>query len=161
MVNLEELYRKQYNIQVSVIQRHVRCRDTAEDIVMEAYARSYKYVSSFDEKRSSIQTWFNRIMFNVLRDHKRRDKGQIQDELTDEVSVGDPMFERTDENLNLIQKEIDKLSNEDTRFVLRLFFILGYRTDEIIKLINVTQTQITSACYRFKKKLSTKYEDLL
>lgn len=158
MIDFDKLYREQYKVQVCVINRCVHNMELSEDIVQEAYSRALKYQTSFDENRSSIKTWFNRIMFNVLRDSKKVSKKVVEEEFDEAGVLEDPKFERSDDNLNLIQSEIDLVRNENTKFILRLFYILGYRTDEIVKVVDVTQTQITSTCWRFKARLLNKYE---
>lgn len=157
MIDFDKFYRKNFKVQVNVINKCVKDRELAEDIVQEAYTRAIIYQSSFREDKSTIKTWFNKIMFNVLHDTTNLNSKLDEQEITDELITPDPAYERNEENLNLIQKEIDEIYNEDHSFILYLFYILGYRTDEIIKVVDVTQTQITSACFRFKKKLLDKY----
>ncbi len=87
MTQLEKLYRdnrKRYVNMMSRILRHDRAG--GEDVVQEAFCRALKFYGSYDERRGKLETWFNTILFNSLRDNQRASKGSGQEE-SDKLSL--------------------------------------------------------------------------
>ena len=160
---IEESYKKNYETQVSIIQRHTPNREMAEDIVQESYARALKYFPSYDPEKSKFNTWFNMIMFNQLREQvgspAYKDSLHVNDdgELVEECVEVVP-YEKIQENFDLISSEIDMVNSDDTRKILDLYYLKGYRSDQISGGLGFSQSKITSSCSRFKLKLMDKYD---
>ena len=60
--------------------------DVAEDVVQESFEKAIKYFPSFDPERGKLSTWFNTILYNVLRDYQTANKDAAE-ECIEEVSV--------------------------------------------------------------------------
>ena len=64
----------------------VRDRDLAEDLTQATFERALRAWSRFDPRRASEATWLLAIAHNLLIDHHRRDRPQV--ELPDERVMG-------------------------------------------------------------------------
>jgi DNA-directed RNA polymerase specialized sigma24 family protein len=62
-------YRANKNNMLKKVYRTAGSVQNAEDIVNESYARALEYYSDAVE---DFDKWFNTIVFNVLRDHKKQ-----------------------------------------------------------------------------------------
>lgn len=154
---LTELYKKVYPIKLKKITKLLK-GDTAlaEDVVQEAFTRAIKYIHLFNEERGSIETWFNAILFNTMRDIQKQERHVA--ELNKEIHFYDlldpakPLI--TPEYLVDIYKYIQNISNRRHRSVLELFFIYGYSSKEISKIeSNMTQSNVTTIVMRFREQL--------
>lgn len=133
--------------------------DTVQDVVQEAYARAVKYQRSYDESRSSVNTWFNTILFNTLRDFQRQHQSQpdIMDEDVDSHYEED-QFSNVSDHFELIEREISCVKRERNKRILRLYYVLGYSSREISQIEEkMTVTNVTTICNRFRKTLKEKY----
>lgn len=154
MINFKEFYDERYKVQVKTIRRHLKQDfEQAEDVVQEAYSRAIKYQASYNPKLSSINTWFNSIMFNILRELKN--KTQYSESYNEETMSDLWAEERTHE---AFEKELNLLKNEKHRHIVELFYRLGYTTVEISQVVpNTTQTNTTTIVSRFRKSLEKKH----
>lgn len=161
MEQIEALYnekRKQYISMMSNILHGDR--SAAEDVVQEAFTRSLRFWDSFDEEKGKLQTWFNRILFNSLRDVQREMRGQpppheadfsVYDVFTNGNISDNPEF------LDFISESIVQTENQKHRRILQLFFQLGYTSTEISQIEeNVSTSNVTTVVDRFRRQLSEK-----
>lgn len=121
-----------------------------EDVVQEAFLRAWKFFKMYDKDRATLETWFNGILFNALRDHQRESRGvklvSHEDVSQEELILPES---RTHED---IQRVIDKVPNEDHRYILHLFYIKGYTSREISYVVpKTTQTNVTTIATRFRE----------
>jgi len=156
MIDFDQLYRERYLIQVKVICRWVRGDvELAEDIVQEAYSRAIMYEKSYKPTLSSVNVWFNFIMFNVLREFKNKDKPSISYEEEKHMSI-----EKITEYADIFNKECSKLQNDKHVHVLVLYYIVGYSSKEISNILEgMSQTNVTTIVGRFKETLSEIYQN--
>lgn len=155
MNNLTKFYKDNHKRQVKIISSVMRFnKNLAEDIVQEAYLRAVKYEAAYDVNKASYKTWFNRIMFNVLRE--MQDKHKITDELNENSAI---VVDLSYEDSLYILKEIRRLKNKSHQEVLMLFYKLGYTTKEISQITSFTQTNITTILKRFRERLIEKDGD--
>jgi len=161
-INFDKMYRDSFKIQVSVINKKVGNIQLAEDIVQESYIKAIKYESSYDPTMSKINTWFNKIMFNTLRNHTKGVRLDSLDCDTEGVPLSETLpeelsYTKIQENLNLIRHEISMMRSAKSRDMLRLYYIKGYHTGEIAESMSIKQSSVTSCCHRFRVKLNDKY----
>jgi RNA polymerase sigma factor (sigma-70 family) len=156
---IEELYKKNYNKYVNIMARILH-RDyaAAEDVVQEAFCRAWKFRHSYDENRASLETWFNKILFNSLRDVQMEMRGNPL-EMPQEVSAEDlfpaPDYWKNPEFGKMIRDKVEGVDNPKHRSVLFLFYIMGYTSTEISQIEEgVSVTNITSIVSRFRNKLT-------
>lgn len=152
-MNIETFYRKSFKRQIKQIRNSLKYnKHLAEDIVQEAYLKSIKYYPSFDENKSSINTWFNKILFNVLREYQKDHPFLL--ELSEDKLI-DTSFLRLD---FLVIDEIDKVENDKHKEILYLYFILGYNSLQISNILeDISQTNVTTISSRFQEKIREKY----
>jgi RNA polymerase sigma factor (sigma-70 family) len=131
---------------------------TVEDVVQEAYLRAHKYRGSYDSERSGINTWFNSILYNTLRDFQKSYRSQpgFSEDTEEQADVIE--FNKISEHLNLIEKELSKVKKPKRQQVLYLYYILGYSSKEISEIVSdMTVTNVTTICNRFKNDLKQRY----
>lgn len=152
-MNIEEFYKQNYKRHVKTISRILRWnKDLAEDVVQEAYTKAFQYEDTYDPARGSFNTWFNRILFNTLRD--------TQNSFVHTVALHEGMEgdDKSVEYLLFIDGELRYVRNKKHKRVLELFYISGYSSSEIARLVNgVSQTNVTTICNRFKDSIREKY----
>lgn len=120
-MTVEELYRKYFDSEVKLISRYVG-RDTAEDIVQDAFINVLKYYNKSRPK--NVEAWLRRIIFNCLSKHFKENR-TIEE---------DPLKPISDERKVDILEHIESVSNPKHKEVLKLFYILGYTSKEIENL---------------------------
>lgn len=137
-------------------------RATAEDVVQEAFCRAVQYQNSFDPERGKIEAWFNRILFNSLRDVQRQAWGRPSDEPSEycaedlliEVGRASPI-----EVMGLVEKSINDIKNEEHKRILTLFFSGGYTSTEISQIEEKTSpTNVTTIVARFRDQLMENFK---
>lgn len=120
----------------------------AEDVVQEAYARALQYFPTYDPERGPIIPWFNRILFNSLRDIQREYKSrptESSDDIGEEEVLNGVVL--PDNVVEIIQD----VKNEKHQRILYLFYVLGYNSREITEIEDeVTQTNVTTVVSRFR-----------
>lgn len=160
MTSLEKLtlmYRKIYAVKVKLMTRLTGGDFAlAEDIIQEAFARAVKYLHLYDERKGLMETWFNAILFNALRDAQKQERNY--QELHREIYLFD-VFDPAKSILSPEHKEdiylsIQAISNEKHRRVLELFYLYGYSSKEIAEIEEkMTQSNVTTIVMRFKESL--------
>jgi RNA polymerase sigma factor (sigma-70 family) len=155
---IETFYRKAYKDKVTIVSRILRGdRESAEDIVQEAFYRALKFKLSYDPEMGSLDKWFNSIMFNYLREHQKSQKNSPESGATcisAENILNELGIEKKRENQEQIDLAINSVKNLTHRRVLRLFFVLGYTSTEISQIeLDISQTNVTTIVNRFKEGL--------
>lgn len=155
MQNLDIFYRKNRDRHLKTINRIIySSRETAEDIVQEAYLKAYKYKDTYDSNRSEFNTWFNKILFNTLRGYQKDFKNQpkmVDIDVDLCVDEDEQDFKHT--SSKSLEESIDNIKNKKHKKFLILYYLLGYSAREIAETEGTTVTNITTICNRFKKTL--------
>lgn len=130
----------------------------ADDVVQEAFLRSYRALSSFDS-RATFTTWLHRIAINCaldLIDSRKRRDGRVSDDQDlaliashdaspDRVALGSEMQ-------RAIAAAMSELTgNERTAFVLRHFE--GMPLEEIGQILGTKLNATKNTVFRAVKKL--------
>lgn len=130
--------------------------DTVEDIVQEAYMKAILYWDSFDEKKAGLNTWFNSILFNTMRDFQKKFKNNPESTEDADLWMSIPSF--ADRGVDL-EVEINMYQcNAQSKIVLKLYYLLGYRSKEISSIEDISVTNVTTICSRFKKHVERRYD---
>tara|TARA_R110002050_G_scaffold291167_2_gene445429 strand:+ start:6100 stop:6579 length:480 start_codon:yes stop_codon:yes gene_type:complete len=155
MPDLDIFYRKYYDKHLKTISRILyKDHDAAKDIVQEAYCKAVKYQDVYDKDRASLHTWFNKILFNTLRDfQKTHKKGNvIVDRDIDELSQEDHLnLDR--ETYATFEDKIDSIRNLSHRRIVVLHYIVGYSCREVAYMENTTVNNVTTICSRFRTSI--------
>ena len=153
-MNIEQFYRDNSLKQTKMMSR-ILANDyaAAEDVVHEAYTRAIQYLDSYNPDRAKFSTWFNKILFNSLRDIQQEYKNRPTEDIN-LISTEDVHLPQTEEDL---ETYIWGVKNDKHQQVLYLFFILGYDSKEISQIEeDMSQTNVTTIVNRFKQELCDK-----
>ena len=155
--NIEGFYRENYSRLVSQMSRKMAGNKTAaEDVVQEAFMRATKAIHSYDPDRGKFSSWFNVILYNVLRDAQSEYK-HSPEESVEELSVSsvlDGAEYATEDFSKEIRHKIYNAKNQKHKDILELFFVYGYTSKEIPYLLeDVSQSNVTTVVKRFKDRL--------
>lgn len=158
MTQIEDLYNKNRRRYVNLMSSILRGdRALGEDVVQEAFCRAVQYQDSFDIKRGKLTTWFNRILFNSLRDVQAQSRNQPMpnnydysaEDLFAELELSDDV-----ELSHLVEKHIAEVKNEEHKRILTLFFMNGYTSSEISQIEHkVSVSNVTTVVGRFRLSL--------
>lgn len=123
-------------------------KDLAHDICMDSYEKAFRSIGTYDENKGSMRVWFNKIMYNTLKQYKK---------MYAEVFVTDQEFEDNqdvlDEYRPHFNHHLNLVKNYKHRRILELFYKLGWSSAEIADFFDTTQTNVTTICNRFKNQL--------
>lgn len=141
--------------------------DDANDLTQETFINAYQNLHKF-QFAASFSTWLYRIAINVslnfIRSKKRSFFERIESSL--ESFSGKRTFVVNDftnpedlliseEHKNIVQKEIDKLSNKQkSAFILSRYENLSQK--EISEIMNITEGAVESLLQRAKANLQKK-----
>lgn len=155
--DLTNLYRAVYLAKVKAMARILGGDYAlAEDVVQEAFTRAVRYIHLFDESRGMMETWFNAILFNALRDVQKQERHtqELYRELHlhDVIDPAKALF--SPEYKSDLHKIVQTVTNEKHRRVLELFFLYGYSSTEISQIeADMTQSNVTTIVMRFRENL--------
>lgn len=130
----------------------------ADDVVQEAFLRSYRAISSYDA-RATFTTWLHRIAINCALDlidsRKRRDQRIHDDHDLTLIATTDASPDRivlgTEMQKAIAQAMNELTGNERTAFVLRHFE--GMPLEEIGQILGTRLNATKNTVFRAVKKL--------
>jgi len=141
-----------FSVAVSVVKNEFE----AEEVVQEAFIKSYKNLSSLKE-RANFKTWFCRILINEA--FKRLKK--IREEIvlpTNQILPAIEDFEDTfkgfnsDEQSFLVNESLKKIASKEC-LLLQLFYLEGNSIDHITNLTGWSETNVKVILHRARKHL--------
>ncbi|MBN1989754.1 MAG: RNA polymerase sigma factor [Bacteroidales bacterium] len=149
----EQLYRKYANEMYAICLAYESDRDSAKDILQEAFIKVFKSIDQFD-KRGSLKGWIRRIITNTAIDFYRR-KG-VEANFVDVERIAD-VTPSNDEELGGYGSE-DILAHvkrlpEGARVIFNLFALEGYSHKEIAERLNITEGTSKSQFSRARQLL--------
>ncbi len=132
--------------------RYVQNRETAEDLVQDAFVRLWENPASWrPDRNSKFTTWFYRIVVNLCLDWQKKKRPMPLDEdmpLADERESADESMIRIQEQ-RLLEKEIAALP-ERQRTALNLCFDEGLSNQEAAAAMGVNLKALQSLIMRAK-----------
>lgn len=135
--------------------RYVQNKETAEDIVQDAFLRLWENPSSWRPDRSSkFTTWFYRIVVNLCLDWQKKKRPLPLNEampLVDERESADEMMIRIQEQ-KLLEKEIAALPDRQ-RTALNLCFDEGLTNQQAAEVMGLNLKALQSLIMRAKTTL--------
>ena len=135
---------------------YLRDRTAAEDIVQETFLKAFRHMDSF-RGASSEKTWPIRIAINCCRDYRRSAWYRYMDF---RVSVDQMPFPTAappcDDHIALTMA-IMKLKPKYMEVVL-LYFYEGYSMKEIAKMLDLTESAVSSRIRKARQKLKDELE---
>lgn len=121
--SFSELVKRHQRGLLRLSMRFVKDQDIAQDVVQEAFIKSYEKLNSF-EGRSSFKSWLYQIAVNTARNKLREDRYDYSD--IEDVHLGvDAIAERSLVHQavgNMLNLEVEKLPfKQKTALVLRVY----------------------------------------
>lgn len=146
---IEEHYRLNYNKLVKRTAWKVpyRAEHLAEECVQEAYTRAMKYINTFNPKHDEFNKWFNGILRNTINDCRtiEKDKGATV-EIDDDCTPLTPS--RQERTIAIFQ--IKNLAEGNTKRILSLFLLYGFKTREISELMGIKHNSVRQIISRWR-----------
>ena len=143
--------------------RYVQNRETAEDIVQDAFLRLWENPASWRPDRSSkFTTWFYRIVVNLCLDWQKKKRPVPLNEampLVDDRESADEMMIRIQEQ-KLLEKEIAALPDRQ-RTALNLCFDEGLTNQQAAEVMGVNLKALQSLIMRAKTTLKQRLKAYL
>jgi len=143
--------------------RYVQTRETAEDIVQDAFLKLWEAPGKWQpERNSKFTTWFYRIVVNLCLDWQKKKRPLTLDEklpLVDERETPDAEMIRTQEQ-HVLEREIAALP-ERQRLALNLCFAEGLSNQEAAEVIGVRLKALQSLILRAKATLKERLKAYL
>jgi RNA polymerase sigma-70 factor (ECF subfamily) len=134
---------------------YVQNRDTAEDLIQDAFLRLWENPANWQpERNSKFTTWFYRIVVNLCLDWQKKKRPVALDEempLMDERETADEAIMRIQEQ-RLLEKEIAALP-ERQRTALNLCFDEELSNQEAAEAMAVNLKALQSLIMRAKTTL--------
>lgn len=143
--------------------RYVHNRETAEDIVQDAFLKLWEVPGRWQpERNSKFTTWFYRIVVNLCLDWQKKKRPLALDEemlLADVRETPDTEMIRTQEQ-QVLEQEIAALP-ERQRLALNLCFAEGLSNQEAAEVIGVGLKALQSLIMRAKATLKERMKAYL
>jgi RNA polymerase sigma-70 factor, ECF subfamily len=143
--------------------RYVQNRETAEDLVQDAFVRLWENPASWrPDRNSKFTTWFYRIVVNLCLDWQKKKRPLPLDEempLIDERETADEAMIKVQEQ-RLLEKEIAALP-ERQRTALNLCFDEGLSNQEAAETMGVNLKALQSLIMRAKTTLKERMKACL
>ncbi|MBS1513279.1 MAG: sigma-70 family RNA polymerase sigma factor [Bacteroidetes bacterium] len=143
----------------TVVQQIITDKETAADVLQEAFVTAWKNISKYDAGKGRLFTW----LFNVTRNcainttrSKAFKKQQQNDSIDNYVTYVDGKDSST-VNINQIglRKQVHLL-REDYKNVVELAYFNGYTHEEIAKELNIpvgtVKTRLRNALIELRKQ---------
>jgi RNA polymerase sigma-70 factor, ECF subfamily len=135
--------------------RYVQTKETAEDIVQDAFLKLWEDPRKWQpERKSKFTTWFYRIVVNLCLDWQKKKRPVALDEklpLPDEREMPDAAMIRAQEE-KMLEKEISALP-ERQRMALNLCFDEGLSNQEAADVMGLHLKALQSLIMRAKATL--------
>ena len=145
----EKYSRKMYHIALSILKNPVDAED-AVDIAFHKFAKNFTNISQInsDEIKSYIVICIRNTAIDIFRSRKRIES---KTQAVKEDDFYEDFWEQKTDHLSMIES-IRSLSDEYRDIIfLRDYQMLSVK--EISKLMNISETAVTSLCCRAHKKL--------
>jgi len=143
--------------------RYVQNKETAEDIVQDAFLRLWENPANWQpERNSKFTTWFYRIVVNLCLDWQKKKRPVALDDtmpLADDRETADEAMIRIQER-RLLEKEIAVLP-ERQRTALNLCFDEGLSNQEAAEVMGVNLKALQSLIMRAKTTLKERMKEYL
>jgi RNA polymerase sigma-70 factor (ECF subfamily) len=173
MIQFDDLYRDYKDRIEGFIRNMVRDAVLAQDLTQETFIHAQKGLKDFRGESNPL-TWLFRIANNLCLDHLRKGKGrgmmvEFFEYLDDrDHGSGDPeKREEEDHQVNLLERRemsecvqefVDRLP-ETYRSVMVLYYLEGFSTDEIAKILGSSSVSVRVRLHRAREELRALLEE--
>jgi RNA polymerase sigma factor (sigma-70 family) len=150
-MSIDALFRRSKDKFVSKILPIVKNRDTAEELVQDAFLKAHLKWEQYDPARAKEETWFKHILFNTVWDWKRSQKRQVEIE---DCEMADLLDESLSYYLELAQHvDVVAIENTEHKKVFYLRYLFGYTVKEVASLLCLQEENVKKILQRAKKEV--------
>lgn len=158
-MSVEQLYRDNYKQMVKRARGRVPngCLHLAEEAVQETFTRllaNHRYL-----KLDNVEAILHTIMRNVISDMRQeeRNRGVVRDEYDEselenivrQIYPDMVYFDKVLEARAEVERRINLLSNEDHRYILKLFFLYSLTAKEVSQIVDSSYSSVRKIISRF------------
>jgi RNA polymerase sigma-70 factor, ECF subfamily len=128
--------------------------DDADDLVQDAFLRALERIATFDPSRA-FGPWFSRLLINTGIDQRRKQAVRKTESHDPETFAGSSSPHRDAERAELRQSLEDALRRLPARqrLIVSLFEIDGYSTEEVARMLDVSQVTIRWHLHQARRTL--------
>jgi len=160
--DFSDVYRRFLKPVYAFIAYRVENRSAAEDITSRIFEKAWRGFSGYNPARAEISTWIFAIARNCLTDHFRdtaRKPAEV--ELPADLRSGaatdpEPLLEAL-ELRNEVRKALNSLGPQELE-IMGLRFGATISNREIAKIMNISETNVSTILFRSLRKLKTQLE---
>ena len=130
-------------------------RELAEDLTQEVFVKAWRFRETFDETKSSLKNWIFVIATNLLRDHYKKKKIELEEMHENIAEKGDLAEDvKKDDLIAFVFKKIIHLPERDQELIT-----LRYKSDltieEVAEVMEMEYSATKVAIHRAIKKLQS------
>ncbi len=133
--------------------RYAPDRESAKDILQEAWIRVFKYIQKFDSKKGNLEAWMRKIVINTALQrykHLRYETEKSGLEHVQSHTFIPSVYAQL--GAKELMQLVDKLP-EGFRLVFNLYVVEGYSHKEIAAMLNIQEASSRSQLQRARKQL--------
>lgn len=156
ITTLTEYYCDQYASLLKRFKYRAGGEQNAEDVIQEAFTRALTYIDSFDPSNKELPAWFNTIINNTLKDHKRQERYQGMVAEPDRVMEDLEMTAHDENTLDAILSDVNEM-DEPSRSILAYFVFYGYQAKEVVQLLDVNLHTVRKCIQLFYDDMRYRY----
>ena len=123
----------------TIINQIVSEKDTASDVLQEAFVNIWRKIGTYDETKGRLFTWMLNIARNAAID-KVRSKGYTDNQRTQSISEGENVGIAMSSNPVVNDVGLKKVLvtlNEEYRKLIELSYFQGFTHEEIAKMLGI------------------------
>ena len=120
------------------------------DAIQDAILACWEKIGQLEEPKY-FKTWMTRILINKCNDILRAKKKFVLVETIPEVSAPDQAF------ASLEWGEIMNVLSQKEQIVVTLYYSEGFKTTEIARMLDITETAVRNRLARARDKIAARY----
>lgn len=146
-----ELMQKQMQSMYKVAKSILRSDEDVADAIQETILCCWEKLSQLKEIRY-FKTWMTRILINECNDLLKTKHNFLSDDHLLDIAASDTGFD------NIEWNEMLKSLDEKYRLVIMLYYVEGFKTKEISKILEIPESTVRTRLARGREKISVIYE---
>ena len=143
--SLMQFYMKDmYRVAIAILMNDEDAADAIQETILACWEKMYML-----KKERFFRTWMTRILINKCYDIRKYHEKITDLEEFEETAVRDAY--------NVELKEALQTLDDKYRLVITLFYIDGYRTGEIAKMLKIPKSTVQTRLKRARERLAAYY----